>query len=780
MAKYFDFGNKLTGRVARINYIIMVFFIMFSFHMIRESSWSTEQEFNLFGTQSEAIYVELQNDVSYQIKFVDLVKHLQEIAYYFKRPEDGKGDITVNIESLGGDVISDSYTFHLADFNSEILRFPSYVDPERIKFGETYIMHVIVTNRKDLEPVEMECVSSSSSFAKGAGNGDAFIPYLTFSGTDFLLWDNIRTMLFWTVAVLLVLWFFPVIVVNSLIAKEVINVAVAVLGYICIEVIVGDLFEAPWQLILVNIFYIYIFEKILQVIFAKERLSHAITIIFCLIIGAAEYYVLEFRGTPITPWDLRVMATAVTVASAYGFDIPLRMVVGIDIAVLGLLIDRKLYCKTTQSKKKIRIQNGVISVVGIAVAGIFLYPSVKVGIWDQRGSYREDGFVAAFIANTKYMTYKKPAGYSKKKAQELNKNVTSVYTEIQTQAVNVIVIMDESFSDLRVINDQLVSGSYMPFIDSLESNTVKGHLYVPVFGNGTCDTEFEALTGVSTSYTGAYPYVIQDMENVDSLTSELKKKGYKTLAFHPYSKENWNRFNVYSALGFDEFFDGDSVSDGEQMRWMRSDYADFQKIIELYENKEEDNLFIFNVTMQNHGGYEGAWDNFANTVDLSAQGDFPQAEQYFSLIKETDAAFKELIDYFEKVDEPTLICFFGDHQPNLEEEYYEMLFGIDDLDDLSDEDAILQYQTPFVIWTNYDIPEQHIKALSSNYLASYVLYYAGYDLEGLDAFAYNLSKKYPVISRMGIIDVEEELHTDRFEDTRLDDYEILNYYRMHP
>ena len=126
---------------------------------------------------------------------------MQEIAYYFKRPEDGKGDITVSIESLNGDVISDSYTFHLADFNSEILRFPSYVDPERIKFGETYIMHVTVTNRKNLDPVEMECVSSSSSLAKGTGNGDAFIPYLTFSGTDFLLWDNIRTMLFWTAAV---------------------------------------------------------------------------------------------------------------------------------------------------------------------------------------------------------------------------------------------------------------------------------------------------------------------------------------------------------------------------------------------------------------------------------------------------------------------------------------------------------------------------------------------------------------------------------------------------
>lgn len=33
---------------------------------------------------------------------------------------------------------------------------------------------------------------------------------------------------------------------------------------------------------------------------------------------------------------------------------------------------------------------------------------------------------------------------------------------------------------------------------------------------------------------------------------------------------------------------------------------------------------------------------------------------------------------------------------------------------------------------------------------------------------------------MGIIDAEEQLYTNKFEDTRLDDYEILNYYRMHP
>ena len=779
MIRYCIDKEELTGRKMRIRYIMMVFFLMISFHMIRKSCWSTEQEFNSIGTQDEAIYVELQNDISYQIRFIDLVKNMKEIDYFFKCPEDREGDITVSIKSLAGEVISDSYTFHLADFSSEILCFPSYIETESLRFGETYIMYITITNRKDLDPIEMECVTSSSSLAKGTGNGEVFVPYLTFSGTDYLLWNNIRQMLFWTAAVLLVLWFFPVIAVNRTIANEAINVAIAAIGYICIEAVSGDPLAVSWQLTLINIFYIYIFEKILQFILLRERLSRAMIIIACFIIGAAEYYILEFRGTPITPWDLRVMTTAVTVASAYSFDISLKLAVGIDIAILGLLINRRFYWEVKQSKKKTRIQNGFISVSGIAATAIFLYPAVDVGVWDQGSAYQNTGFVASFIANTKYLTYKKPTGYNKKKVQELDENVSSVQTEIQTQAKNIIVIMDESFADLRVINDRLVSDDYMPFIDSMDENVIKGNLHVPVFGNGTCDTEFEVLTGVSTRYTGAYPYVTQIASNVDSLASELKTKGYGAVAFHPYLKENWNRSSVYSLLGFDDFYDINSVTDAEQMRWMVSDKADFEKIIDLYENKEEDNLFIFNVTMQNHGGYENTWDNFTNTVDLSDQGEFPQAEQYFSLIKETDTAFEQLITYFEEIDEPTLICFFGDHQPNLEESYYEMLFGKNNLDDLSYEESMLKYQTPFLIWTNYDIPECQVNALSANYLASHILYYAGYDLDGYDAYAYKLSQEYPIISRIGIMDADGNIYTENETNEALSDYEMLNYYKMH-
>ncbi len=38
---------------------------------------------------------------------------------------------------------------------------------------------------------------------------------------------------------------------------------------------------------------------------------------------------------------------------------------------------------------------------------------------------------------------------------------------------------------------------------------------------------------------------------------------------------------------------------------------------------------------------------------------------YESLIAKSDQALSYLISYFEQVDRPVLICFFGDHQPAL-------------------------------------------------------------------------------------------------------------------
>ena len=80
---------------------------------------------------------------------------------------------------------------------------------------------------------------------------------------------------------------------------------------------------------------------------------------------------------------------------------------------------------------------------------------------------------------------------------------------------------------------------------------------------------------------------------------------------------------------------------------------------------------------------------------------------------------QELISYFSKVDEPTAIVFFGDHQPNLPEDFYNTLLE-SQRGDLSDAELRQKKMvTPFFIWANYDIKEQTNMQISANYLSAY-------------------------------------------------------------
>ena len=81
--------------------------------------------------------------------------------------------------------------------------------------------------------------------------------------------------------------------------------------------------------------------------------------------------------------------------------------------------------------------------------------------------------------------------------------------------------------------------------------------------------------------------------------------------------------------------------------------------------------------MQNHSGYAQGWNNLTKTIRLSTQlrtAD-SSAEQYIALAQASDDALEELIGYYSQVEEPTLIVFFGDHQPPLKNAFYEELYG---------------------------------------------------------------------------------------------------------
>ena len=101
---------------------------------------------------------------------------------------------------------------------------------------------------------------------------------------------------------------------------------------------------------------------------------------------------------------------------------------------------------------------------------------------------------------------------------------------------NIIVIMNEAFSDLSVLGDFPVNMDYMPFFRSLTENTVRGNLFVSVKGGNTANTEFEFLTGDTMAFLpqGSIAYQQYIHEAKPTLTSWLESMGYATAALHPF------------------------------------------------------------------------------------------------------------------------------------------------------------------------------------------------------------------------------------------------------
>lgn len=144
-----------------------------------------------------------------------------------------------------------------------------------------------------------------------------------------------------------------------------------------------------------------------------------------------------------------------------------------------------------------------------------------------------------------------------------------------------------------------------------------------------------------------------------------------------------------------------------------------------------------------------------------------------NLAKISDDAFKELVEYFKEIDDPTIIVMFGDHQPPLPNTFYSNQFG-KDVEELSTEEKADWYSTPYVIWANYDIEEKELD-MSANYLSSYVMKIAGNKLTGYNKFLLELQNEFPVISAVCYKDKDGNIYSI---DEKAEDNDLLTSYQM--
>ena len=202
------------------------------------------------------------------------------------------------------------------------------------------------------------------------------------------------------------------------------------------------------------------------------------------------------------------------------------------------------------------------------------------------------------------------------------------------------------------------------------------------------------------------------------------------------------------------------------------------KIIEFYENKEKDvPLFVFNVTMQNHGGYQDQYGNFTPDISVKDSTNF-SLQQYLSLVKLSDSALEHLISYFEEADEKTVIVFFGDHQPSDAVASTVLAKNGMSWNHLTEEQQKLRYQVPYVVWANYDIGEKTGADTSVNYLAAEVLERAGVPLDEYRSYLLHLKSEYPVISAVRTVKADGSEVRASDEKDEMDIYRKLQYYEL--
>ena len=553
----------------------------------------------------------------------------------------------------------------------------------------------------------------------------------------------------------------------------------------------GPVFQIEPQYLILDLLIYYAIYMLLLLIFNSVRGASIAMIIGTTFFGIMNYELTVFRSMSFIASDIFSLLTAVSVANTYTPDIDVDTA---EFFLLSLVLTALLF---KLRKKKLFQWKGRIAFLAVvcAMSTIFLQVYVfsdyleSIGVdfrvYRPQYKYRYYGTLLTTVRTFGYLHVTEPEGYSleavkkitekydsrsftKKELEEKDKvqaaEIPASGEEGISDAIgnkkkqpNVIVVMNESFADLSVLGPLRVTEDYMPFFRSLKENTIKGYTYSSVFGGNTANSEFEFLTGNTMGFLpdNSVPYQLFLREKTAGLTYNLKNQGYSPcLALHPYFNTGYSRYKVYPLMGFDRFYTSDDFSVfTDTVNYHITDQENYRKIINLYEQNQNSGkpFYLFNVTMQNHGSYTG---------DLTETGDrvrlmdgltfFYRTTEFLNMIRMSDDALEDLITYFQKVDDPTVIVFFGDHQPDLDESIYKIIMGGEKgFDELEGEELEQLYKVPFMIWANYDIEEKTVERTSNNYLSTYLADVAGMEKTGYMQYLSDLREKVPCINAIG-------------------------------
>ena len=556
-------------------------------------------------------------------------------------------------------------------------------------------------------------------------------------------------------------------------------------------------------------------------LFQRRCGGAAVLAVALYVLGLAEYFVILFKSMPISPGDLTALSTAAAVAGT-GFTYTITSFCMLSLAFTVIAIQICTLAAQVAPKRQKGSWRGLVLNLLIAIVclgGITAHTTlldyyhtlyIQVYSWRPLESYYRQGFLPSFISGAQTIKPSKPEDYTVSGAKKLISEYAKEYDDnnqtggssaarleatkqFDEEKPTVIAVMNETFSDLSIYQNMHADYQGPTYFKSIDDCLSRGRLYVSAYGGGTANTEFEFLTGNSMAYlgSGVYPYTTYDLTDTENLAAQFKSLGYYTTAMHPNHGTNWNRENVYKDFGFDQFLTINDFQNAETLRGMVTDRATYDKILELLDTNSNPQ-FIFDVTMQNHSGYDTGLIPYDKQMSLNIDGEFnSNVNEYVSLIQQSDEALKYFLNKLSKLDRKVVVVFWGDHQPFFPDTYNDRWFTNED--DATHQERL--WQTSYIIWANYDVAgnsqTSHEEDLSSNYLGSELMKLIGAPLTDYQKAHLTLRQSLPALNSVGYEDSQDRwlLSSSKSDEAYNDtiaaacekarsDYHAMQYYMM--
>ena len=547
------------------------------------------------------------------------------------------------------------------------------------------------------------------------------------------------------------------------------------------EILWNSLSSQP-SLLALNFFPIWMITAALTFLFRSAFTAAAVAGAFSGFLSLISRTMIEKRDEPLTPKDISLIKEAGNAMRDYGISVDIESVLLIAaFTVLLVLLAFLVRGKRPHGKKG---KTACFSVIGAALCVLILtvavntvyssadrYNSFEV---DNRfyitGVYNELGFPYCFCYNFNTNTLERPEGFSAKSVEAAIRRYPE--TENGGLPINVVIVMNEAFSDLT--NNDVFAFSEaedpLAYLNSLraEDRAICGHIVVPNVGAGTANTEFDVITGLQTcmiregSNSSAFRVLNHD---IDSLFGVFGGDGYFTEFIHPGQNWFYNRQNAYRYFGAEKMIFSEAFTDAERKGSWVTDHAVFEKIRGEFEAAAAQGTPFFNytTTIQNHMAY--TYDKYgyvSPAVPLKKSVDdetMMMLSVYTEGVRDGDAMLREMTAYFDTREEPVLVVYFGDHLPNLGDEFYAYRnLGIPIGEGEDPETTLWSYETPYVIWANEaaaasldftaakaDLGLPADGVISANFLGAVVLELTGRgESDSYFAFLNDLRKKLPV------------------------------------